>query len=192
MLARRAGWVIGVDHPPTLEAIWYFADQINEWIPSDSHAQKSARLSAMSEAVLRDLRAVCISLGDEDDAQVIFETLNGHGAELHATNLVRNFIFMRADRDGADGHTLFETYWTQFEDSFWSQAQRRGRLLKPRLDSFACEATFASCARSSMPCGQAKSSARPAKTGSGVVSAFANIKQCVPAKTWPAIGQKCK
>ncbi len=52
----------------------------------------------MAEAILRDLRVVSISLGDEDDAQVIFETLNGHGAELHATDLIRNFIFMRADR----------------------------------------------------------------------------------------------
>ena len=85
---------------------------------------------------MRDLRLVSISLGDEDDAQVIFETLNGHGAELHATDLVRNFIFMRADRDGADGHKLFETYWTEFETSFWAEQQRRGRLLKPRMEWF--------------------------------------------------------
>ena len=30
---------------------------------------------------------------EDDDAQVIFETLNGRGAELHATDLIRNFIF---------------------------------------------------------------------------------------------------
>jgi hypothetical protein len=127
---------IGIDHPPALEAIWYFADQIDQWASINENRQKSARLTAMSEAVLRDLRLVSISLGDEDDAQVIFETLNGHGAELHATDLVRNFIFMRADRDGADGHKLFETYWTEFETSFWAEQQRRGRLLKPRMEWF--------------------------------------------------------
>jgi uncharacterized protein with ParB-like and HNH nuclease domain len=127
---------IGIDHPPSLEAIWFFADQISEWASEDTDGQKSARLTAMSEAILRDLRLVSISLGDDDDAQVIFETLNGHGAELHATDLIRNFIFMRADRDGVDGHKLFETYWTQFENSFWAEDQRRGRLIKPRMEWF--------------------------------------------------------
>jgi hypothetical protein len=127
---------IGVDHPPALEAIWFFADQISEWVSEDDDAQKLARLRAMSEASLSDLRLVSISLGEEDDAQVIFETLNGHGAELHATDLIRNFIFMRADRDDADGHKLFETYWTQFENPFWAAEQRRGRLTKPRMEWF--------------------------------------------------------
>jgi hypothetical protein len=127
---------IGVGHPPALEAIWYFSGQISGWTLDDTDSQSSARLTAMSEAILRDLRLVSISLGDEDDAQVIFETLNGHGAELHATDLIRNFIFMRADRDGAEGHELFETYWTQFESSFWAEGQRRGRLIKPRMEWF--------------------------------------------------------
>jgi len=43
---------------------------------------------------------------------------------------------MRADRDGADGHKLFENYWTEFESSFWAEQQRRGRLLKPRMEWF--------------------------------------------------------
>jgi uncharacterized protein with ParB-like and HNH nuclease domain len=49
---------------------------------------------------LRDLKLVAISLDKDDDAQVIFETLNGRGAELHATDLIRNFIFMRGPRRG--------------------------------------------------------------------------------------------
>lgn len=68
-----------------------------------------------------------------------FETLNGHGAELHATHLIllsAILFFMRADRDGHDGYKLFETYWTDFESSFWAQGQRRGRLVKPRKEWF--------------------------------------------------------
>lgn len=38
------------------------------------------RTSALVSAVLTDLAIVCISLGEDDDAQVIFETLNGRGA----------------------------------------------------------------------------------------------------------------
>jgi Protein of unknown function DUF262/Protein of unknown function (DUF1524) len=127
---------IGVDHPPALEAIWYFADEIKEWVSTETDGQRLRRINAISEAVLRDLRLVSISLGEEDDAQVIFETLNGHGAELHATDLIRNFIFMRADRDGADGNELYQTFWTQFEGPFWAEQQRRGRLRNPRIEWF--------------------------------------------------------
>src|SRR5207245_2302904 len=76
------------------------------------------------------------SLGEGDDAQVIFETLNGRGAELHATDLIRNFIFMRADRDGAHAGELYDALWSPFEVSFWSEEQRRGRLKRPRLEWF--------------------------------------------------------
>jgi len=82
---------------------------------------------------LTDLSIVCISLGDDDDAQVIFETLNGHGAELHATDLIRNFIFMRA---GTNADDLYNNIWSQFEAPLWSEAQSRGRLNRPRLEWF--------------------------------------------------------
>ena len=127
---------ISIDHPPALEAIWFFANQIKEWVAQDGVDKKRVRLAAMTEASLSDLRLVSISLGEEDDAQVIFETLNGHGAELHATDLIRNFIFMRADRDGVQGNTLFDLYWSQFESSFWAEPQRRGRLINPRMEWF--------------------------------------------------------
>ncbi|MBV9565825.1 MAG: DUF262 domain-containing protein, partial [Bradyrhizobium sp.] len=75
-------------------------------------------------------------MDENDDAQVIFETLNGRGAELHATDLIRNFIFMRADREAADSATLYDTLWSPFESGFWTEEQRRGRLRKPRLEWF--------------------------------------------------------
>lgn len=49
--------------------------------------RKASGMARLAEAVLRDLRLVSISLDETDDAQVIFETLNGRGAELHATDL---------------------------------------------------------------------------------------------------------
>lgn len=87
----------------------------------------------LASAVLTDLSIVCISLGDDDDAQVIFKTLNGHGAELHATDLIRNFIFMRA---GTDADHLYNNLWSQFEAPLWSELQSRGRLNRPRLEWF--------------------------------------------------------
>jgi hypothetical protein len=127
---------VGIDHPPALEAIWYFNERLRDWISQEGESHCGPRISAITEAVLRDLNIVSISLSEEDDAQVIFETLNGHGAELHATDLIRNFIFMRADREGVAAGELYDSLWTPFETAFWMEAQRRGRLKKPRLEWF--------------------------------------------------------
>ena len=127
---------IGAIHPPALEAIWFFVEQISTWIDQEGEDKRAARLTAVTEAVFEDLQLVSISLGEKDDAQVIFETLNGHGAQLHATDLIRNFVFMRADREGAAGGELYDNLWSQFEGGFWAEAQRRGRLQRPRLEWF--------------------------------------------------------
>ena len=124
---------IGVMHPPALEAIVFFYDQMVEWVSDSTDGDAATRSMALASAVLTDLSIVCISLGEEDDAQVIFETLNGHGAELHATDLIRNFIFMRA---GTDADDLYNNLWSQFEAPLWSEAQSRGRLNRPRLEWF--------------------------------------------------------
>ena len=128
---------VGIDHPAALEAIWFFCDQIESWCAEQGAAQdRSLKIQGLAEAVLRDLKVVSISLEEGDDAQVIFETLNGRGAELHATDLIRNFIFMRADREDADSQSLYDTLWTPFEGTFWTETQRRGRLKRPRLEWF--------------------------------------------------------
>jgi hypothetical protein len=124
---------IGVAHPPALEAICFFLDAMVEWVRTPDEADPPTRAMALASAVLTDLSIVCISLGEDDDAQVIFETLNGHGAQLHATDLIRNFIFMRA---GIDADSLYANLWVQFESQLWSTPLSRGRLTKPRLEWF--------------------------------------------------------
>lgn len=125
----------GIEHPPALEAIWFFQESMFDWVrfSAESDADEATRCQALVAAVLTDLSIVGILLGENDDAQVIFETLNGHGAQLHATDLIRNFIFMRA---GTDADVLYNNLWSQFEAPLWSEPQTRGRLSKPRLEWF--------------------------------------------------------
>lgn len=124
----------GINHPPALEAIVFFYDQMLPWVTDTSESNNTTdRAMALATAILSDLSIVCISLGEEDDAQIIFETLNGSGAKLHATDLIRNFIFMRA---GTDADDLYVNLWSQFEAPLWSENQSRGRLNKPRLEWF--------------------------------------------------------
>ncbi|MFK2876409.1 DUF262 domain-containing protein [Rhodanobacter hydrolyticus] len=119
-------------HPPALEAIWYFASRFHEWITEEGdHAQ---RAEALALAVLEDLRLVMIFLEEADDAQTIFETLNGRGAALNATDLVRNFIFMRAARENTESADLYESKWTPFEQEPWTNIETRGRIKRPRLE----------------------------------------------------------
>jgi hypothetical protein len=127
---------IGVRHPHPLEAIWFFNECFENWIKEGTDEKVAVRAEILATAILQDLKVVSIVLDEDDDAQVIFETLNGRGAQLHATDLIRNFIFMRADREGLDSEELYNTFWLKFEHSYWNEEQRRGRLRKPRIEWF--------------------------------------------------------
>lgn len=120
-------------HPPSLEALWFFSDAFIQFINAEQHPVAS-NAEALINAVLTDLKLISITLEEGDDAQIIFETLNGRGAELHATDLIRNYIFMRAASDGIDAAKLYEDDWKSFEDPYWTENQRRGRINKPRLE----------------------------------------------------------
>lgn len=122
---------IGITHPKALDAVWSFAEWALQWIQANGGARA---LEALVEAVLKDLKVVLIHLEKGDDAQVIFETLNGRGAVLHATDLIRNHLFMTVDPDADDPAQLYETKWKQFEQPDWRIEERRGRINKPRLE----------------------------------------------------------
>ena len=49
-------------------------------------------------------------LADEDDPQLIFESINSTGLELSTADLIRNFLLMDV-RDPAEQQRLFKTYW---------------------------------------------------------------------------------
>lgn len=125
---------IGISHPPALEAVWFFHEKIEEWVGKVGDAQL-ARAQALVGAVLNDLRVVAILLDPkEDDAQLIFETLNGRGEPLQAIDLIRNFIFMQAAREEPDPKELYEGHWKQFEATKWLSMEARGRMKRPRLE----------------------------------------------------------
>lgn len=120
---------------PSLECILYFYDVILDFIIDTN--QHSIDLEKIVEsifyAILQDVSIVCITIDERDDAQIIFETLNGRGAELHATDLIRNYIFMNTDND-TDAEKLYEQKWQCFEDTFWKSETTRGRVKKPEIE----------------------------------------------------------
>lgn len=126
---------IGIDHPPALEAIWFFADQMADWLPKTGRPGPESA-EALASAILRDLVVISITLEEQDDAQVIFETLNGHGVELTATDLIRNYVFLRAEAEGSDTAALYKDQWQRYESDNWKQDETRGRFKRPRIEWF--------------------------------------------------------
>ncbi len=79
---------------------------------------------------------VIIDLQKDDDPQVIFETLNARGEPLLPADLLRNYIFFRARNDKLDIEAVYKKYWSGFDDEFWREEVKQGRLTRPRSDLF--------------------------------------------------------
>ena len=83
------------------------------------------------------LKVVSITLEADDNAQVIFETLNARGTPLLALDLVKNAAFLQAARQQGDTDTLYEQVWQpQLDDNYWRQERRQGRLNRPIAELF--------------------------------------------------------
>lgn len=94
------------------------------------------RLEECFQALKNALKIVAIDLEQDDDAQVIFETLNARGEPLLPADLLRNYIFLRAARLNENQEELYETYWSSFDEEFWRTEVKQGRLNRPRSDLY--------------------------------------------------------
>ncbi|AFZ67408.1 DUF262 domain-containing protein [Deinococcus peraridilitoris] len=137
-----SSWVNGLrdsfTHVPRVAlAYLYFHHQLREWFEGNGREGMN-RLEALYEALRRHLQVVTIDLEEDDDPQVIFETLNARGERLLPSDLVRNHIFSRAAREESDVQRLYDTYWAEFdrENGFWRKEVQRGRLKRENLSWF--------------------------------------------------------
>ena len=129
--------------PKMVEAYVFFHDQLTTFFvgtesdpPIQAETPLAARLEECFQSLKNALQIVAIDLEQEDDAQIIFETLNARGEPLLPADLLRNYIFLRAARLGEDQEALYETYWCKFDDEFWRTEVRQGRLNRPRSDLY--------------------------------------------------------
>ena len=79
---------------------------------------------------------VVIDLQADDDPQIIFETLKARGEPRLPADLLKNYIFFRANRAHLDIEAAYKKYWARFDDEFWRQEVKQGRLVRPRSDLF--------------------------------------------------------
>ena len=127
----------GHDDSLIVQAHDFFRLQIREWIEAAlTDEERAARIHGLEAAMFGLLEVVVIDLASADDAFVIFETLNARGTPLLASDLVKNFVLQTATAVGRDADELYERDWQPFEDSWWRDEVRQGRIVRPRLDVF--------------------------------------------------------
>jgi len=124
----------------------YFHGKLADWLTSalDDEDDKAAlahlnaedRLEVLWQVVDSGLQLVVINLDENDETQVIFETLNARGTDLLPADLIKNYLFRRAQHEGAKVEDLYELHWERFESNYWRDEIKQGRVFRPRIDLF--------------------------------------------------------
>lgn len=92
--------------------------------------------TGLVDALRQGLQLVVISLGVDEDSQVIFETLNARGTPLTPADLIKNLIMHRVDAAGGDAERVWREQWSRFEDAFWTHQVSAGRMTLARSTLF--------------------------------------------------------
>lgn len=129
---------------PFLAARRYFSKAATDFVrderergdPRAGSAADQGRAILLVNTLLGLLKLVVIDLEDMDDAQVIFEVLNARNTRLSATDLVKNLLFMRAQRTGHDADELYAKVWARFDkdEKWWRKPVGVGHATRPRQD----------------------------------------------------------
>jgi hypothetical protein len=147
--------------PRLVEAYLFFSQSVREFcfVPVDAppaHEGEAEsprvefsvdRAHALYAALRRHIQLVVIALEEDDDPQVIFETLNARGVSLLPSDPIKNFVFLRATQQGKNADDLYASLWSEYDERpaeaaagddkrFWKQMERQGRIRRPRLDLF--------------------------------------------------------
>lgn len=115
-----------------LEARAFFAEQTRIAIQGKTDTEL---LDAIVDAFLGLFKLVVIDLEENDEAQVIFEVLNGRQTPLSAADLVKNLLFLRGDLNGEQElDRLYDQYWAPFDEPWWKKTVGIGHAARGRRD----------------------------------------------------------
>ena len=125
-------------HNLIANAYLFFYHTLIEWLGPKDGLEFGERLRALWQTVKDDMQVVVIDLDENDDAQVIFETLNALGTPLLPADLIKNFLFQSAEIRHDNTEDLYERYWKPFDErsEFWRAVVGQGRFKRPRIDQF--------------------------------------------------------
>lgn len=96
-------------------------------------------LNALFKSILDQLKLVTILLDENDDAQVVFETLNSKGEPLLPIDLIKNNIFHRTNpqrTSTSDLEEIYEKFWRPLDANWWREFAPNTRPKRRRIDHF--------------------------------------------------------
>lgn len=139
----------GHDADRTLAAQWIheIRHESDPKLPRSERPILPERIQLLISTLTEYVQLIELRLGADDDAQVIFESLNDRGERLTPADLVRNFVFLEATRKNASAAALYDQHWRDFDEApaekgaisksklFWKVDERQGRLTNTRLDT---------------------------------------------------------
>ncbi|GAA2175646.1 DUF262 domain-containing protein [Agrococcus versicolor] len=99
-------------------------------------ADLADRAHELAETLAGRLVVVAIDLTGDDDAQLIFETLNDRGTPLLKADLIKNWVFRRGEELGADVDLWSRSIWEDFDTDWWRREIVQGRASRSRVDIF--------------------------------------------------------
>lgn len=110
-------------------------DGVEDVAMSDAMPADIVDIDTLVDAAIGLFKLVSIDLDDNDDAQVIFEVLNGRQTALSAADLVKNLLFLRAEvADEDELQDLHDRYWAPLETPWWKASIGRGHAARPRRE----------------------------------------------------------
>lgn len=147
---RRTPWSNPDPRPRLVDAYIFFYKSIQSFVNVDNNEDgqftvedQKDRAEALVEAFKRHLEIVTIDLDENDNPQMIFETLNFRGVPLLPSDLIRNFVFLEATRNGLNVEELYHKYWAIYdlpgsknERNFWKEEEQQGRVKRQRMEMF--------------------------------------------------------
>lgn len=126
-------------------AYQYFSKQLHTWFNSPIEGEEGPladqpdvgkRLEALWTVMRGKLQLVVIDLHQQDEAQVIFETMNSLGEPLLPSDLIKNYLFRLAMSEDADVEKLYAQHWAFFDEKPWRVEVKQGRITRPLIDIF--------------------------------------------------------
>jgi hypothetical protein len=125
------------------ESFAFFRERVADYLRGDEEdgddpaGDLAVRAERLRVTLSDLLKVVSITLEADDNAQVIFETLNARGTPLLALDLVKNTVFHQAARQQRDTDALYEQVWRpELDDDYWRRERRQGRLYRPAGELF--------------------------------------------------------
>ena len=121
----------------------FFKKEASRWLlgqPDDDGVippgTQDERARQLTETLAGRLVVVAIDLTGDDDAQLIFETLNDRGTPLLKADLIKNWVFRRGKKLDVDVDRWSRTIWEDFDADWWREEITQGRMSRSRVDIF--------------------------------------------------------